>query len=328
MREAAESRQVEVDSPLLTGDQVAEFFREGFLALDSAQISQADIHWCREILMSLIARNVGRKEGRLIDISAREDGDEGVTPQLCRPSLYAAELSKWSYRNMGLAIAKQLLGPRAALSADNAVFKPSRIGGVTPWHQDEAYNNPQAYQEQITIWIALFDTTPANGAMAFIPRSHKLGILPHRLNGGASEATSIECCGEFDRTAAKVCPIRAGAITIHHGRTIHGASRNLSDGPRLGYILNYKTPPRARPELGSFSWNGQAARHITHRRKLWLLRGGIFMEMLRFLRSDHDNRRHLIRQVVRRFRQWPHLDAAPAASASEAQTPPLTHTRL
>jgi ectoine hydroxylase-related dioxygenase (phytanoyl-CoA dioxygenase family) len=303
MREAAESMQVEVAAPLLTADQVAEFSREGFLALDSPQISQAEIHWCRDILMSLIAGNVGRKEGRLIDISAREDGDGGITPQLCRPSLYATELSKWSYRNMGLAIAKQLLGPEATLSADNAVFKPSRIGGVTPWHQDEAYNNPQFYQEQVTIWIALFDTTPTNGAMAFIPRSHKLGILRHRLNGGSREANSIECCGEFDRTATKLCPIRAGGITIHHGRTIHGASRNLSDGPRLGYVLNYKNPPQARPELGTFSWNDRTARHIGQRRKLWLLRGGIFIEALRFFRSDPDNRRHFIRQVIKRFSQ-------------------------
>ena len=70
------------------------------------------------------------------------------------------------------------------------------------------------------IWIALFDTTPSNGAMAFIPRSHKLGVLRHRLNGDAREANSLECCGEFDRTAAKLCPIRAGGITIHHGCTI------------------------------------------------------------------------------------------------------------
>jgi hypothetical protein len=302
MGEAAESGQLEVVPPPLTADQVAEFSREGFLALDSPQISQADIHWCRDILMSLIARNIGRNDGRLIDISAREDGDEGVTPQLFRPSLYATELSKWSYRTMALAIAKQLLGPQATLAADNAVFKPSRNGGITPWHQDEAYNDPQFYQEQITIWIALFDTTPANGAMAFIPRSHKLGILQHRLNGGAREANSIECCGEFDHTAAKPCPIRAGGITIHHGRTIHGASRNISDGPRLGYVLNYKNPPQARPELGTFSWNDGAARHIRHRRKLWLLRGGIFMEMLRFFRSDRDNRRHLIGQVIKRFK--------------------------
>jgi Phytanoyl-CoA dioxygenase (PhyH) len=308
MREAAESRQVEVVSPLLTADQVAEFSREGFLALDSPQISQAEIHWCRNILMSLITRNVGQKEGRLFDISAREDGNEGVTPQLFRPTLYARELSKWPYRNMGLAIAKQLLGPQATLSADNAVFKPSRIGGVTPWHQDEAYNNPQSYQEQITIWIAMFDTTPVNGAMAFIPHSHKLGVLRHRLNGGCREANSLECCGEFDPAAAKVCPIGAGGFTIHHGCTIHGASRNLSDGPRLGYVLNYKNPPQARPELGTFSWNdGRAALQIHHRRKLWLLRGGIFIEMLRFFRSDRDNRRHFIGQVIKRFSERDHV---------------------
>jgi ectoine hydroxylase-related dioxygenase (phytanoyl-CoA dioxygenase family) len=250
--------------------------------------------------MSLLARNVGQKEGRLFDISATEDGDKGVTPQLFRPSLYARELSNWSYRQIGLAIAKQLLGPEATLSADNAVFKPSHIGGVTPWHQDEAYNNPLFYQQQITIWIAMFDTTPINGAMAFIPRSHKLGVLQHRLNGG-KEATSLECCGEFDRAAAKVCPIPAGGITIHHGCTIHGASRNLSDGPRLGYVLNYKNPPQARPELGTFAWNDRAAVHIHHKRKLWLLRGGILIEMLRFFRSDRDNRRHFYRQVIKRF---------------------------
>jgi hypothetical protein len=303
MPEAAESRQVGVVSRLLTAEQVAEFFREGFLAIESPQISAAEVSWCRDIVMSLFTRNIGRPEGRLIDISAREDGDDGVTPQLFRPSLYATQLSKFSYRNMGLAVAKQLLGPRATLSSDNAVLKPSRIGGVTPWHQDEAYNNTQFYQEQITIWIALYDTTPANGAMSFIPRSHKLGILRHRLHGGAREANSIECCGEFDPTTAQVCPIPAGGMTIHHGRTIHGASRNLSDKPRLGYILNYTNPPEARPELGTFTWNAQTARQNHVRRKLWLRRGGIFLELLRYFHADRDNRRHFIRQVLKRLRQ-------------------------
>jgi hypothetical protein len=113
-----------------------------------------------------------------------------------------------SYRKVGLAIAKQLLGPDATLSGDNCVLKPCRIGGPTPWHQDEAHNDPKAYEEQVTIWIALFDTTPANGAMVFIPRSHLRGVLPHRAYGGADGANSIECCGDFDPQDAKVCPVR------------------------------------------------------------------------------------------------------------------------
>jgi hypothetical protein len=285
----------------LTEAQVAEFSREGFLAIPTPQISPSDIEWCRRILMSLISRGIGWNEGRSFDISAREGGNEGITPQLFRPSLYAPELSHWFYRKVGLAIATQLLGPRAVLSADNAVFKPSRIGGPTPWHQDEAHNDPRSYQEQITIWIAIFDTSVANGAMAFIPRSHLNGILPHRPNGGSRDANAIECCGAFDINEAKVCPIPAGGITIHHGRTLHGASGNKSDSPRLGYIFSYKNPPTPRPELGSFPWNAAVGKSIHLRRKAWLRRGGIFVEMLRFFRADGDHRRHFLKQVAKHF---------------------------
>ena len=296
-------RSLDCDRHPLTQDQVAEFQREGFLVLDVPQISRSDIEWCRGILMSMIEKGVGRKEGRSFDISAREGVDEGVTPQLFRPSLYAPELSKWPYRQIALAIARQLIGPDATLAGDNSVYKPSRIGGRTPWHQDEAHNDPRAYQEQVTIWIALFDTTPDNGAMTFIPRSHLKGILPHRAHGGGADANAIECPGGFDPKDAKVCPLPAGGITIHHGLTLHGADRNTSDAPRLGYIFNFKNPPKPRPELGAFHWNQQVGKSIQRRRTSWLLRGGVFIEMLRYLRSDRDNLRHFLKQVRKRLRR-------------------------
>jgi len=285
----------------LTAEQAAEFAREGFLIIDTPQINPADIDWCRRILMPLISRRVGWKDGRGCDISARDDADVGTTPQLFRPSLYAPELTAWSYRKVGLAIAKQLPGPDAVLAGDNCVFKPSRIGGPTPWHQDEAHNDPQAYRSQITVWIALFDTTPANGAMAFIPHSHLCGVLPHRAHGGSSGANAIECCGDFDPAEAKVCPLPAGGITIHHGLTIHGAAANRSDAPRLGYIFNYKNPPVPRPELGTFGWNRDVGKAIQIRRRAWLLRGGIFIDLMRYCRSDRDNMRHFFKQV------WTHV---------------------
>jgi hypothetical protein len=249
----------------------------------------------------MFSKGTGEKEGRNFDISARSGGTAGVSPQIFRPSLHSRELRRWSFRETGLAIARQLLGPDATLDADNAVYKPARVGGPTAWHQDEAYNDPNFYQRQLTIWIALFDTTLENGAMAFVPGSHLRGILPHRLHGGSEEAAAIECCEGFDPSTATICPIQAGSMTIHHGRVVHGASGNTSEGPRLGYILNYKAPPERRPELGSFPWNTTVARAIHAKRKAWLRRGGIFIELLRLIGADRDNQRYFFGQLRKRF---------------------------
>jgi ectoine hydroxylase-related dioxygenase (phytanoyl-CoA dioxygenase family) len=220
---------------------------------------------------------------------------------LVRPSLDAAELAGLSCRGTALAFAKQLLGPDASFALDNSILKPSRNGGPTPWHQDEAYNDTAYYQEQVSFWIAITDSTVENGAMAYIPGSHLLGILPHRLHGGSEDANSIECHEGFDPAAAEICPIPAGAMIIHHGRTLHGASGNKSDSTRLAYILSYKTPARPRLELGEFPWNKQVARSSRMQRRRWLLRGGIFLELLRFLRSGRDVHRLLLDRMRRFF---------------------------
>ena len=101
LTQSAERRLARGASPL-TAEQATEFTREGFLVIDTPQISRCDIEWCRRILMSLISRGAGRNDGRSCDLSARDGDVEGTTPQLYRPSLYAPQLAKWSYRKVGL----------------------------------------------------------------------------------------------------------------------------------------------------------------------------------------------------------------------------------
>ncbi len=297
-RSESTANRTKREGSILTPTQIDTFFRDGFLIIEKPQITDLEIKWCRELLLNMVGSGVGSKEGRNFDLSARAGGSEGISPQLFRPSLYSPELGNWAFRDVALDIARQLLGPEASLAADNTIYKPPRIGGPTPWHQDEAYNDPRLYHEQVTIWIAMFDTTVENGAMGFIPGSHRRGILPHRLHGGSTEANSIECCEGFEADDAKICPIKAGAMTIHHGRTVHGASGNKSDFPRLGYIFNYKNPPKRRTELGDFAWNANVAKSIHRRRKIWLLNGGFLVELVRFMRSNRDNRQYSIAQVI------------------------------
>jgi hypothetical protein len=110
----------------------------------------------------------------------------------------------------------------------------------------------------------------------------------------------LECIAGFDAGTAQVCAISAGAMTIHHGCTIHGAAVNKSDTNRLGYILNYKVPPEAHPELGEFAWNAGVAASVHQQHRRWLRRGGIFAEIARFLRSDSENRRYFIERLLKR----------------------------
>jgi hypothetical protein len=286
----------------LTADQVDEFFRQGFLVIEKPHISKPELAWCSNILMHMLESGEGRSEGRNLDLIAKDGGEEATLPTVLQPSLYSTELRKLSYRKTALAIARQLLGPQADFAGDHTIFKPVHKGGPTPWHQDEAFHEPGFDFDEISFWIAMTDSTIENGAMAYIPGSHLLGVLPHRLNGGAKEANTIECYAGFDPKTAAVCPIPAGAMIIHHGRTIHGSSGNKTNTPRLAYILQYSTPVRISKQIREAPWLEHLRSANQRRRKSYLLRGGIIPEILRVLRSDRHSVAFFWRRRVNQLR--------------------------
>jgi len=294
-------RDGSVDEPL-NDVQVAEFFRQGFLAIETPQIPKSELEWCSNVLMRMLDSGEGRSEGRNLDLVARDGGGDTTLPSVLQPSLYATELRKLSYRKTALSIARQLLGPQAAFAGDHTIFKPTHKGAPTPWHQDEAFREPGFDYDEISIWIALTDSTIENGAMAYIPGSHLLGVLPHRLNGGSKEANTIECYAGFDPRTAAVRPIPAGAMIIHHGRTVHGSSGNQTNTPRLAYILQYSTPVRISKEIREAPWLDHLRSSNQRRRKRFLLRGGIFPEILRVLRSDRHSVAFFWRRRVNQLR--------------------------
>src|ERR1700722_11588448 len=294
---------VQLEKPL-SSDQIAEFQREGFLAIDTPLISEPELDWCRKILMRMLESGEGRNEGRNLDLIAGGGGEETVLPSVLQPSLYATELRKLSYRKTAIALGKQFLGPQAAFAGDHTIFKPVHKGGPTPWHQDEAFREPGFEYDEISIWIALTESTIENGAMQYIPRSHRLGVLPHRLNGGAKEANTIECYAGFDAKSAAIRPIPAGAMIIHHGRTVHGSAGNKTNTPRLAYILQYSTPVKISKEIREAPWLEHLRSANQRRRKTFLLRGGIFPEILRVLRPDRHSVSFFWRRRINQMRNF------------------------
>jgi ectoine hydroxylase-related dioxygenase (phytanoyl-CoA dioxygenase family) len=136
-------------------------------------------------------------------------------------------------------MAGELLGAPAALSFDHAILKPAQTTGVTPWHQDEAYDH-ERLTEVVNFWIPLVEATPENGCMMFIPKSHQSEeLLMHHVRGrDALGAVGV------DAERMVPCPVPKGGFTIHTQRTLHSTGPNSTNTDRLTWTLKFKIDER------------------------------------------------------------------------------------
>ena len=241
----------------LTEEQIGFFHREGYLALD-ALVSSDELEWMTAVYDRLFAERAGREAGDQFDLAGTdEDSTQAALPQILNPAKYAPELKEGRYRTNALEIARQLLGNDAAYQGEHAIFKPARYGAETPWHQDEAYWNPNFDYHSVSIWIPLQPATLENGCMQFLPGSHEWDVLPHHTIGNDPRIHGLEV-DTLDTSAAIACPLPPGGCTIHPSRTFHYTGANRSEMPRRAYILGFGTPPKPRPANlppRIFAWN-------------------------------------------------------------------------
>ena len=250
----------------LNEEQIAAFHQDGYLVLPEITTTE-EIGRLRKIYDHLFATKAGREEGNQYDLaSADEDEVTAVLPQILNPAKYAPELQDILYRTNAAALAKQLLGPEAEQIGEHAILKPPEIGAETPWHQDEAYLNPDLEYNALSVWMPLQEATPENGCMVFLPGSHKGDVVPHHSINHDPRIHGLEV-DEVDPSGGVACPLPAGGATIHHCRTLHYTGPNRSNLSRRAYILVFATPHKQRAEGRDFYWEKQKRTARDERRK-------------------------------------------------------------
>jgi len=153
---------------------------------------------------------------------------------------------RWAYE---LATLPPVLDAVEALIGSDLLIHSSRFfpkyqgdGGVVSWHQDGHYwdfDEPRL----VSAWIALTDSTPENGCMRVIPRSHRHRV-PHRSRPAPENmlASGLEVAAEVDEGDALDVVLRAGEMSLHHVNIIHGSKANPSDRQRIGFAVRYVSP--------------------------------------------------------------------------------------
>ena len=239
----------------LTPEQIAFIHKNGYLAIE-AITTQEEVAMMREAYDRIFHNRAGRAEGNQFDLAGTdEEGKEAALPQILNPAKYAPELANTLALANARAVVKQLLSEEAITNVAHAIYKPARSGAATPWHQDEAYWNPDLEYNSLSIWMPLQEATVENGCMQFIPGSHKLEVVPHQPINNDPRIHGLEVQeGVVDLSAAMAYPLPPGGATFHLSRTLHYTAPNSSDVPRRALIMGGSLPARQRQTPRQFPW--------------------------------------------------------------------------
>lgn len=246
---------------MLTRDQKDSYDREGYLMVENV-LSEADLAELRAITYDFIERSRTVQESD--DVFDLDDGHSAETPRLTRiklPHKQHPAFDTLLRRSAVTVVLKDLLGPDTMLQTSKLNTKAPGGGAAVEWHQDWAFY-PHTNDAMLAFGILLEDVTPDNGPLMVIPGSHRGPILSHFSNDVFCGAINPDD-PLFHLDKAVTLTGKAGSMTVHHARTLHGSAPNLSDRNRL--ILFYECHAAdAWPLLGAGSYI-----HALGQRRLW-----------------------------------------------------------
>ena len=180
-----------------------------------------------------------------------------------------------------LDIAQQFIGPNIALFASHYICKPAGDGLPVLWHQDGAYW-PLDPMDVVTLWLAVDDADRENGCMRVVPGTQALDLKELRRNAQVESVLGSETPAEFfDESKAVDIELKAGDVSVHNPRIVHGSDANTSSRRRCGLTIRYipTTTKVTNPDFGEvFLFRGDAVDGINEYAPFPKFKEGTHME--------------------------------------------------
>ncbi len=145
------------------------------------------------------------------------------------------------------SILAQLIGENIRLHGAKLNMKSAGYGAAVEWHQDWAFY-PHTNDDVLATGLYLDDCDMANGPLLVVPGTHKGPVYDHHADGYFVGAMAPEIEG-LDYAEAVPLTGKAGSMTIHHARLVHGSALNTSSKPRR-LLLHEYTAADAWPLMG------------------------------------------------------------------------------
>lgn len=220
---------------MLTPDQIEAYHRNGYIGVEGV-LSPAEVQELRDVTDGWIEKSRSVTESDdVFDLEPTHSADEPKLRRIKNPIEVDAVYRNTLRHEKILAIVSQLIGPSLWTNGNKLNMKSGGGGSPVQWHQDWAWY-PFTNDHLLAVGVCIDDMTEENGCLLGIPGTHKGPILDHHLNGQFAGAVTEK--GFTDSGAQKI-EVKAGGISIHHVRVLHGSLPNLSPNARRLLLFQY-----------------------------------------------------------------------------------------
>ena len=202
--------------------------------------------------LNVISKNEAldaRKEIELIEKKLPKEIDKSGRYNV---HLISPKLDSIVHNSKILDAVESIIGKNILVCSTTLFIKNPNEGGFVSYHQDAKYIGLEPHN-WVTAWVALTDSNEENGCMRMWPKSHlKLKYHKEKFNEGnlLTRGQTIENVPEND---VKSIELKAGQMSLHHPRIVHGSGINKSNDRRIGFVIQSYIGTNVKQILGKNS---------------------------------------------------------------------------
>ena len=132
---------------------------------------------------------------------------------------------------------ESIIGKNILICGTTLFIKNPKEKGFVSFHQDAKYIGLEPHN-WVTVWVAITDANENNGCMRMLSGSHKENLRHHEQkfdeNNLLTRGQTIKNVS-LDKTEPVI--LKAGQMSLHHPKIVHGSSLNHSDDRRIGFVI-------------------------------------------------------------------------------------------
>ena len=162
-------------------------------------------------------------------------------------------LDEVTHNSKILNAVESLIGKNILVCGTTLFIKDPHVKSFVSYHQDAKYIGLEPHN-WVTAWVAITDSNEENGCMRMWSGSHKDNLKDHdQMFNEGNLLTRGQTINNVPKEKVKSLVLKAGQMSLHHPKVVHGSELNKSNDRRIGFVIQSYIGTNVKQVLGKNS---------------------------------------------------------------------------